>query len=59
MIAEANVVEESIESKVPLMIMFLGNEYDDVSTAVLPFTRDYIQVCVLFDVARQPLEAMK
>lgn len=33
-----------MENKVPLLLTFLGDEDDDVSSAVISFAQDYINV---------------
>ncbi|GLH14133.1 Uncharacterized protein GBIM_18537 [Gryllus bimaculatus] len=35
-------IEQAIDAKVPIMVTFLGNDYDDVSSAVLEFAKDYV-----------------
>lgn len=41
---EAKVIFDAIESKIPLLLQILGNDYDDVSSTVLDFMRDYLHV---------------
>ncbi|XP_064605610.1 exportin-T-like isoform X2 [Liolophura sinensis] len=40
----ANFTLQAIENKVPLLLTFLGDEDDDVSSAVISFAQDYINV---------------
>ena len=35
---------QAIDSKLPLLFMFLGHEDDDISLAVSEFARDYIGI---------------
>ena len=42
--ANARVTMEALESKIPLMFRFLGNDDDDVSEAVTQFSQEYITV---------------
>jgi len=37
-------VYHAIETKIPLVLKFLGHDYDDVSSSVLEFLRDYLHV---------------
>jgi hypothetical protein len=37
-------VYQAIENKIPLVIEFLGHDYDDVSSSILDFLRDYLHV---------------
>jgi hypothetical protein len=41
------LLQNAIERKVPIMIEFLSNDYDDVSTAVLEFAKEYIHVSII------------
>ena len=38
------LLQNAVERKVPVMIEFLNNDYDDVSAAVLEFAKEYIHV---------------
>jgi hypothetical protein len=38
------LLRNAVERKVPVMIEFLNNDYDDVSAAVLEFAKEYIHV---------------
>ena len=46
--AQANVTLQALESKIPLMFRFLGDEDDDVSGAVATFAQDYISLLKTF-----------
>lgn len=51
--ANAAVTLQSIESKLPLLLKFLNSVYDDVSQAIIEFTRDYIQLLKQLPVMNQ------
>lgn len=38
------LLQSAVERKVPIMIEFLSNDYDDVSAAVLEFAKEYIHM---------------
>lgn len=38
------LLQNAVEQKVPVMIEFLNNDYDDVSAAVLEFAKEYIHM---------------
>lgn len=40
------LLQKAVERKVPVMIEFLSNDYDDVSAAVLEFAKEYIHVSI-------------
>lgn len=40
------LLQNAVERKVPVMIEFLNNDYDDVSAAVLEFAKEYIHVSI-------------
>jgi hypothetical protein len=40
------LLQNAVEQKVPVMIEFLNNDYDDVSAAVLEFAKEYIHVSI-------------
>ena len=46
--AQAAVTLQALESKIPLMFRFLGDEDDDVSGAVATFAQDYISLLKTF-----------
>ncbi|XP_069692794.1 exportin-T-like isoform X6 [Periplaneta americana] len=41
---QITMLQTAIEHKVPIMIEFLNNDYDDVSAAVLEFAKEYIHM---------------
>jgi hypothetical protein len=41
------LLQNAVERKVPIMIQFLSNDYDDVSAAVLEFAKEYIHVSII------------
>lgn len=42
------LLQNAVERKVPIMIQFLSNDYDDVSAAVLEFAKEYIHVSIIW-----------
>jgi len=44
------LLQNAVERKVPVMIEFLNNDYDDVSAAILEFAKEYIHVSIDWNV---------
>ena len=38
------LINQAIDNKVQLLLLFMANDYDDVSASVFDFAREYIQV---------------
>lgn len=43
------MLQNAVERKVPIMIQFLSNDYDDVSAEVLEFAKEYIHVSIIWN----------